>query len=423
MAQTPKPEGTSPLVDAALATLPTCRICGAQDHWLGDHLAESHGISVDEYLAAYPGSPTASQDLMDAFEASQGSRVRRVPPPDVGELAVAIYKMPISVNHDVPEDACLPLPPAYRWPEHGKLSKDMQEVVISVSCGRATWIHGLPGSGKDAGIHAYSWITRTPGLIFNVEPSADIREWFFVRAFNSEGTFWEEGVLLKALRDGYTCPTTGRVIPYIILITDFDRATKAQAEAMRLVMDSIAGRVKGPGGVTYKVLPGTRIVVTANTAGGGDSRGRMVSSNVIDASILDRFERKFEFHWLDWRDEEPIVREKHPLLVERCPEVFGMVGKATSALRQAIHNEDLYAEFSHRAVCSWLGHAQDIVQVTGKVPANLLKRAARAFLDGMPDEETRTIAKRLIDPHLKGGALDHGDTSHIRDESLEDGWS
>ena len=49
--------------------------------------------------------------------------------------------------------------------------------------------------------------------------------------------------------------------------------------------------------------------------------------------------------------------------------------------------------------------------------------AARAFLDGMPDEETRTAAKRLIDPHLKGGAMDHGDTSHINDDdALEDGW-
>ena len=228
--------------------------------------------------------------------------------------------------------------------------------------------------------------------------------------------------MLKALRDGYTT-STGRTIPYIILITDFDRATKAQAEAMRLVMDSIAGRVKGPGGVTYNVMPGTLIIVTANTAGGGDSRGRMVSANVIDGSIMDRFDRKFEFHWMDWRDEEPIVREKFPLLVERAPGVFPMVGKATAALRQAIHNDDLYAEFSHRAVCSWLGHAQDIVRVTGKVPNNLLKRAARAFLDGMPDPETREQAKTLIDPHLKGGALDHGDTSHIHDDALENGWS
>jgi MoxR-like ATPase len=412
------PTSTQPEIPA----MPQCRICGIQDHWLGDHLAEEHSLSVDEYLAAYPASPTASQDLMDALKASQGARIRRNQPATPEDLSVSIYNMPLPVNTDVPEEDCLPLGEAHRWPQFGKLAKDMAEAVISISCGRSTYIHGMPGSGKDHCVQALSWETRTPGLIFNVEPGADVREWFFVRAFNENGTYWEEGVLLKALRDGYTSPTTGRTIPYMILITDFDRSTKAQAEAMRLVMDSIQGRVKGPGGVTYKVLPGTRIVVTANTAGGGDSRGRMISSNVIDGSIMDRFERKFEFHWLDWRDEEPIVRNKHPLLVERCPEVFGMVGKATGSLRQAINNEDLYAEFSHRAVCAWLGHAQDIVQVTGKVPANLLKRAARAFLDGLPDEETRTSAKRLIDPHMKGGAMDQGDTSHIRDDSLEEGW-
>jgi len=421
-ASTPNPEGTSPVTDAALApALPKCRICGHEAHWLGDHLTETHGISVSEYLTAYPGSPTASQDLMDAFDATSGSRVRRSLPPAPDSLSVSVYDIPLAVHCDVPVDVCLPSPLAFRLPQHGKLARDEGEAVIAFSMGRITYIHGVPGSGKDALYHYLSALTRTPAIIFNVEPGADIQSWFFSRAFDKDGTAWEEGEMLKALRDGYTT-TTGKVIPYIILITDFDRATKSQAEAMRLVMDSISGRVKGPGGVTYNVMPGTRIVVTANTAGGGDSRGRMISANVIDGSIMDRFDRKFEFHWMDWRDEEPIVREKFPLLVERTPQVFAMVGKATAALRQAIHNDDLYAEFSHRAVCSWLGHAQDIIRVTGTVPNNLLKRAARAFLDGMPDPDTRAAAKTLIDPHLKGGAIDHGDTSHISDDSLEDGW-
>jgi hypothetical protein len=210
--------------------------------------------------------------------------------------------------------------------------------------------------------------------------------------------------MLKALRDGYTT-TTGRKIPQLILITDFDRASKDQAESMRLVMDSISGRVKGPNGSMYPVLRGTQIVVTANTAGGGDSRGRMTSANVIDGSILDRFERAFEFHWMDWRDEGTIVREKYPLLLGKAPEVFDQVGRATEALRKAIHDESLYAEFSHRAVCAWLGHAEDIIAVEPVAPKNLLRRAFRVVADKMPDPETRTEAVRIIDPHLKGGAF------------------
>jgi hypothetical protein len=200
----------------------------------------------------------------------------------------------------------------------------------------------------------------------------------------------------------------------MILITDFDRATKEQAESMRLVMDSISGRVKGPNGVTYRVLAGTQVVVTANTAGAGDSRGRCTSSNVIDASILDRFERAYEFHWMDWRDEGVIVKEKFPILLSKASGAFDQVGRATEALRKAVQDEALYAEFSHRALCAWLGHAEDIVAVSDSVPADLLRRAFRAVADKMPDAETRAEAVRIVDPHLRGGSLDHGNTGHIR---------
>ncbi len=385
--------------------LPVCRVCGHSDHWLGDHLAESHELSVEEYLRMFPGSPTISQDALDELQ-KEKKGTRRAHPPVATDLKVNISGFDVPVNADVPEDDCLPLPPAYRFPKYGELAIDITEALISIFRGRHTYIYGLPGSGKDALVHAVSNVLRKPAVIKQVQPSADIQSWFFYRSFDNEGTSWEEGELLKALRDGYTTPE-GRTLPYLILITDFDRATKLSG-GPRLILDSISGRVEGPGGKVYKVFPGTQIIVTANTAGGGDTRGRMVSSNVIDASILDRFERKYEFHWMDWADEGEIVKAKFPLLAERVPGLFDQVGKATAALRDAIHKEELYAEFSHRGVCSWLGHCEDIVAITGKVPKDLATRGARAFLDGLPDQETRLHAQRLIDPHIKGGVVDAG---------------
>jgi len=406
---------TSDLTDR----LPACRICGHRAHWLGDHLVEVHSLSLDAYLTAHPKAPTASADLMDRLKKDKPSSGRRDHPPAVDRLQISFAGIDVRVNHDVAVADCLSLPDHYRIPQYGNLKADIEEASISLACGRSIYIWGLPGSGKDAFFHAWSAMTRTPAKIFQVEPEADIRSWFFSHEIGGDGSYWEEGELLTALRDGYTT-STGRTIPYLILITDFDRATKEQAESLRLVMDSIEGRVKGPHGVTYKVMPGTQVVVTANTAGGGDSRGRMVSANIIDGSILDRFERKYEFHWMDWRDEEVIVKAKFPLLVERCPNVFPQVGHATNALRTAIANDDLYSEFSHRALCGWLGHAQDVISLSGKVPSNLLKRSSRVFLDGMPDEDTRESARHLIDPHLRGGAVDEGDTSHIRKDKLND---
>lgn len=384
--------------------LPKCRICGFEAHWLGDHLAEVHGISVDEYLEKFPGSPTASQRLVDAFN-DEGKNVRRSLPPADTDLRVDIAGFPVPVNPDVAEDACLPLPPAYRFPKNGDLSVDITEAAISILRGRHVYIHGLPGTGKDALIHAVSYMLRRPCLIKQVTPTTDVEAWLYVRSFDEKGTRYETHELFHAITEGYKCPRTGRTLPYVILITDVDRGTKSQLEFLRLLLDSISGRVQGPGGKVYPVFPGTQFVFTANTSGGGDTRGRMVSANVIDGSILDRFERKFQFHWMEWDDEEPIVKSKFPLLYERCPGAFTQVGKATASLRDAIHKEKLYAEFSHRAVCSWLGHMEDIVAMTGKVPKDLVKRGARAFLDGMPDEHTRLEAERLIDPHIKGGVV------------------
>jgi MoxR-like ATPase len=318
---------------------------------------------------------------------------------------VDILGYPVPINVDVPEDVCLPIPAEYRFPQYGDLKKDMDEAIIALLRGRHTYIYGLPGSGKDAFIHALSAMSRRPTIFKTVTPTTDVEAWLYVRSFDKDGTHWEEQELFKALTQGYTCPMTGRKVPYLVLITDFDRATKSQAEILRIIIDSIMGRVQGPGGKVYKLFPGTQIVATANTSGGGDTRGRMVSSNVIDGSIMDRFERKIEFHWMDWKDEGEIAKAKFPLLFQRCPDAFTQVGNATGVLRDAIAKDKLFAEFSHRAVCAWFGHMEDIIALTGKVPKDLVKRSARVWLDGMPDEEARLEAERLCDPHIKGGVV------------------
>lgn len=375
-----------------------CAVCGANVHWIGSHLSE-HGMTLSTYVERHPQAEIASKDVWMMYHLGNTQKKRQHPPsPDT--LTISFAGMTPKVHHDVPADDCLPLPKAYHIPTVGSLGEDVQYAAMSLMSGRSVYIWGEAGTGKDALIHAWSYMTRTPALIFQIEPGVDTRAWFFSHEFNGEGTYWNEGELLKALRDGYTSPTSGRRMPYLILITDFDRASRDQAEALRLVMDSIEGRVKGPNGVTYKVYPGTQIVVTANSAGGGDERGRYVSSNVIDASILDRFERVYQFHLMSWEDEEKIVREKFPYLVEKSEHVFAMMGKASAALRTAIANEELYGEFSHRGLCSWLGAAEDWVRLKGDHPS-VLRFTFRAWCDKLPDSAARMAADKVVDPHLR----------------------
>ena len=389
--------------------------------YLADHLLEAHGLTIKAYLAQFPGAVTASQRLLDRF--AQKKNPRRESPPKPEALKVMFGNIEFSVNPEVPEEACLPLPAHYRVPRFGALGDDVLHACISLRHRRSLYVHGLPGAGKDALFHAWSSLTRTPAIIKQVIPGTDIEGWFFSRGFDAQGTFWEEGEVVKALRDGYVTKS-GKRIPYLFLVTDFDRADKDQAEHLRLICDSIQGRIDGPAGKVYKVLSGSIVVASANTAGGGDERGRMISANPLDASLFDRFERKIQFHWMDWRDEEEIVKAKFPLLVQNCPSVFKRMGNLTKAVREAILNGDLYGEFSHRALCAILGHASDTLECYAgrKIPKNLLKLASRAWIDGLPDEETREAAKKICDPHIN--TLDEGDTRHIDPtKSLAEDWS
>lgn len=387
----------------------SCRICNAwTGDYLGFHLKDDHQMSLRDYALAFPNTPTCSSKSLESFHPKAPARVA----PSCDNLTVSFGKVSFQVNTDVPELDCLPLPKNYRVPLYGELGKDILHAAVALRQRRSLYLWGLPGSGKDALIHAWSALTRSPAKIFQVQPGVDIQHWMFSRGFNQSGTTWEEGDLLQAVRDGYVT-TTGRRIPYLILLSDFDRADRSQAEYLRLIVDSIQGRVKGARGATYPVLPGTIIAATANTSGSGDTRGRMTSANVLDASLLDRFDRVFQFHWMDWKDEEPVLRSKFPFLVKEMPSAIPTMGQIIGKLREAIFNEDLHAEFSHRAVCNILGHAEDLVTCMEKVPGKLLKYAARAWVDLLPDKSAQDTAWAYMDPFFKGGALEEGDTSHI----------
>jgi hypothetical protein len=389
-----------------------CKVCGAEvKDYLPDHLIEAHGMTVEQYLAANPGAPTVSDRLLERFRKEQKVSKREAPPTP-NKLSVSIGGVLFPVNANVPEDACLPLPPHYRVPTKGLLGDDVQHALCLIRHKRPLYVWGLPGSGKDALFHAVSWYTRTPAIIRQVQPGTDIQSWFYSRAFNQNGTYWEEGDVLKALRDGYLTPD-GQRVPYMVLITDFDRADREQVEHIRLVIDSIQGRVPGPGGKVFNLFPGTLVVATGNSSGGGDPRAR-VSANVIDASIMDRW-KVLQFHWMDWGDEEIIVTKKFPLLFQKFPSLSGKMGRVTNKLRGEIMNGNLMAEFSHRAICHILEHAQDMLELSlekGRKPsAQLMSWAVRVWLDGLPDEDNREQAVHILDPEFR--TLPEGDTSHI----------
>jgi MoxR-like ATPase len=389
-----------------------CSICGHEAHYLVPHLLEAHGLTEAEYEGEVtsPALETAHDAALKgrkrvAFDAAKGVTAR-------------FAGIPLPVNLDVPASECLPLPACYAVPAHGKLADAVKRVAARVAAGngKPLWLWGPPGTGKDAVFSALSARMRRPARVFNITPDADIQGWLATRALGPDGTYWEEGDLLRALRDGYRT-ADGRVVPYLIVLSDIDRATRAQQEPLRAILDSLGGRVPAANGM-HKVLPGTLVVATANTSGGGDTTGRYTATPT-DTSVLDRFTFKVTFTNMDVRDEEPLLRAKYTALAARFPDLIPAVMRATTAIRDAVEKEELFLDFGHRTVSNWMDAAAvEATFYTGKDAAKVIRAGLQDILAGAPNEDTREALKRLVDPHLKGGAVDEGDTSHINNDPL-----
>lgn len=389
-----------------------CSLCAHEAHYLVPHLAEAHNLREEEY----EGEVT-SPALEAAFEAASKGKRRGALDTSRGPVArFAGIELPVTL--DVPASACLPLPPGYAVPKFGKLADAVRRVAVRVAAGNSKpiWVWGPPGTGKDAVFAAISATLRRPAVVFNIAPDVDVSGWLATRALGPQGTYWEEGPLLKSLRDGYVGPD-GKRTPYIVVLSDIDRATRAQMEPLRAILDSLGGRVQAADGM-HRVLPGTLVVATANTAGGGDTSGKYTATPV-DTSVLDRFTFKVTFSNMDPRDEEPILRAKYPALAARFSDLIPAVMRATIAIRDAIEKEEIFLDFGHRSVCNWMDAVSaEAAFYPGKDSGKVLRAGLQDLLAGAPNEDTREALKRLIDPHLKGGAVEEGDTSHIGRSNL-----
>jgi MoxR-like ATPase len=388
-----------------------CAACDYTSHSLLDHVVEVHGMTPTEYVAAYPGAETLSKKVRAAFEAKTKS-IHRRPVSAATDLTVKLMGMEVPVDAHVSADDCLPLPEGYMFPTKGKSQRICKRAVMALVRGRNVFIWGMPGTGKDALVHAVSFFMRRSTVMLSFKPGTDVAPWFYTRSIGKDGTGWDYGHVWDALVNGIMGRDGKRRAP-LLLLSDVDRADEAQAEWFRVLTDSISGRILGPDGKMVTLFVDEwgnkpQFVCTANTCGTGDARGRMASSNPMDASILDRLGRKIEATYLHWDDEGMILRGKFPQVAEMAPSIFDELGNATAAVRQAIEKESIYAELTHRGLCEILAEAEDILHFAGRVPANLLKSAFLAWTDGL-DADNRFEAKRLIDAHVTGGALDSAD--------------
>ena len=415
--------------NGANMSLPTCAICGHSSHSLVNHIQEAHNMTLEAYSEQYPNSPIVSQEAVDKINTR---RKRRATPVVPTSLRAMFHDFDMGINLDVEVGVCGAngvRPSHYKLPSYGAAKNIIFDICLDIESGATQLIYGPAGTGKDAFWLNYSWVTRTPCMSIQINPDVDISKVLFSHEIDPvEGTVYKMGALAKALTEGYVSPTTGRRVPYLVVLTDVDRCDPQQGEHLRLMLDSVSKRIQHPDGSTLPVLEGTRIVATANSIGNGSSR--YSSAQVMDASILSRFDSKWEFTTLDWKDESNIVKAKFPLLARICGSMkygerdfFANIGDVVKAIRGAIKSNSIEMEFGHRELCGWMKHMQSRVVFYHsrgrKIPTTLVKDSFRQ-VRGAVDQGMHAQLDMLVDTFIRGGVIDQGNTSHIGDGELVD---
>ena len=377
----------------------TCMVCGHRDHSLLEHI-QDHGMTVAEYGVQYPGSPTISAPLMAAWEA-ENRGVRRSVPCEIEDLTVDLYGLAHPVNYRVPASLCGVKPQGYIYPQKGDAAAAMKRVTAFLRRGNVpVFFFGAPGTGKDVAFEAWSADTRTPMIKVAFTDATNVKHWFYSRSIDpNRGTGWDFGVLWNALTVG-----VNGVAP-LIVFSDVDRAKPAQLEELRLMLDTNGKSITGPSGERVPVMEGVRFAFTANSNGNGDSTGKY-SARRMDTSMLDRMGHKIQASYMDWEEEASVLRSKFPALAESIPTLFDELGGCVKVLRQALegtHSQyDLEGEFTHRSLLL-ICDAADMEHFTFGEAAPL-GRAFETWVNGL-DDDNRLIARRLIDPHITGGAF------------------
>jgi|LauGreDrversion4_2_1035121.scaffolds.fasta_scaffold07896_3 MoxR-like ATPase len=225
-----------------------------------------------------------------------------------------------------------------------------------------TYIQGVAGSGKDTIVEQICAEFRIPFKAFAFKDGINANNWVCrteLRSTASGGTesFVSDGELAKAVK-GFK-GRDGKLYPYVILLSDMDRARPQDLEILRnaLQVGNSAYLIDNVRGGAIPVLPGTLFIATGNTGVDGDPNGTMIA-NPIDASIMNRFARIRAD--LPTKDQEiKIIMADHKRLDK--PQAK-MIADVLDVLRNTVKTLGLPLEVSLR-------------------DANILAKSALGFLD------------------------------------------
>lgn len=295
-------------------------------------------------------------------------------------------------------------PFGYLYPTKGPAGRATERVARALKYGRNIYYYGPPGTGKS---DLFRTLAHDLNMEFSLYPMQEALDpalylgQMAVVVDEKTGVNKTEFVPGRLLQDIQgRVGKDGKRRPVLIVIDDIDRAPPEHNELYRHLLDGAKEVFVPEIGASVPVFPGTQFCATANSRGRGE-QGLLASVQTIDDSLLDRFDRFVESHFLDPSEEQSILEKKYPLLKTQAATSFSIIMGTTTTIREMIKNQEVYMNFSHRVLMNWCESLEEILQENNnRYTSDMVGYAAVDWLERFDSDHRSAILERTLSAYL-----------------------
>jgi len=196
---------------------------------------------------------------------------------------------------------------------------------------KATWLHGMPGTGKSSFVKEVAARMGWPLNCVNMDANIERPEFVGNRDIKNDGgvsiTEFTRGILPNVMEQ-----------PGFFMMDEADYVRPDIAYVMQRVLEGNGLALMEEGGVIVQPHEYWRPVATANTVGQGDELGCYPGSRAQSQAYLDRWRRWITFSYLKPAREAKLICDKYPDLDVAMAEKLTAWGKE---MRTAFENGEL----------------------------------------------------------------------------------
>jgi MoxR-like ATPase len=373
---------------------------GEEKHGLAEHIKKKHHLSPRAYLDKHGHTSTLFGGKV--FEKFYSREVERK-----GNMAqrkcITVGSIDLRARPGKP--AARPARPNYHYPKKGKAGRACERVARATKFGNSIYLYGPAGTGKS---DLFRTLAHDLNMNFelypmheNLDPALYIGQMGVVvdEETGQSVTKFVPGRLLLDIQGRIGPDGVRRAV--MIGVDDIDRAPAEHHEIFRHILDGAQEIFVPELGKSIPVFEGTTIVATANSRGRGDETGFFSSVKAMDDSMLDRFDRFIEYHYLEEDEEKKILKAKFPYLVNNAPRAFEYVMTICSTLRHMIVNREVHFAFSHRRLTDWLQSIKELViENGGAFDKKMVGKASLDWLERFDADTRATVVQRTLQAYL-----------------------